>query len=81
MPRYHSHIRSLPDTRLHETLTLVGFVVSYFALMAVIVSSTAPFLSDSWATVWPTTLVAASFAASLIVCGLLVWPKHYRGRF
>ncbi len=81
MPRYHSHIRSLPDTRLHETLTLVGFVVSYFALMAVVVSSTMPFLSNNWSTMWPTTLVASFMAASLIVCGLFVWPKDYGGRF
>ena len=81
MPRYHSHIRALPDTRFHEALTLVGFVVSYFALMAVVVSSTMPFFSNTWSTVWPITLAAALIAASLIVRGLFVWPRDDRGRF
>jgi hypothetical protein len=81
MPRGTSRIRSIAETDLHEALTLVGFFFSYTALMAVVVSSTAPFLSSNWPSVWPLTLGAAVVAALLIVGGLFVWPKAIRPGF
>jgi hypothetical protein len=78
MPQGTSRIRSVAETDLHEALTLVGFFVSYSALMAVVVSSTAPFLSNNWPSLWPLTLAAAGVAALLIVGGLFVWRKAIR---
>jgi hypothetical protein len=75
MPQGTSRIRSTAESDLHEALTLVGFVLCYSALMAVVVSSTAPFLSNDWPSVWPFTLAAAVVAALLIVGSLFVWPK------
>jgi hypothetical protein len=75
MPQPSSRIRSVAETGLHETLTLVGFLFSYFALMVVVLSSTMPFLSNNWSVVWPPTLVSAGLAALLIIGGLFVWPK------
>ena len=76
-----SRIPSIAEADLHETLTLVGFFFGYSALMAVVVSSTAPFLSGNWSSVWPFTLAAAVVAALLIVAGLFVWPKASRPSF
>ena len=73
-----SAVRSIAEIDLHERLTLVGFTLSYFALMAVVVSSTMPFLLNNWSSVWPMTLGAALCAALLIVGGLFVPPKGYR---
>jgi hypothetical protein len=81
MPQGTSRIRSIAETDLHEALTLVGFVLCYTALMAVVVSSTAPFLSNNWSSVWPFTLAAAVVAALLMVAGLFVWPKAVRSGF
>jgi hypothetical protein len=81
MPQGTSRIRSIAETDLHEALTLVGFVLCYTALMAVVVSSTAPFLSNNWSSVWPFTLAAAVIAALLMVAGLFVWPKAVRSGF
>jgi hypothetical protein len=81
MPQGTSRIRSIAETDLHEALTLVGFFLSYSALMAVVVSSTAPFLSNAWPSVWPLTLAAAVVAAFLMVGGLFVWPKAIRSSF
>ena len=78
MPQGSSHGPSIAETDLHEALTLTGFVLCYAALMAVVVSSTAPFLSNNWSSVWPVTLTAALVAALLIVGGLFVWPKATR---
>ena len=75
MPQGTSRIRSAAETNLHEAVTRVGFFLSYSALMAVIISSTAPLLSDDWSSLWPFTLAAAAVAALLIVGGLFVWPK------
>ena len=73
MPQGTSHIRSAAETNLHEAVTRVGFFLSYSALMAVIISLTAPLFSNGWSSVWPFTLAAV--AALLIVGGLFVWPK------
>ena len=81
MPQATSRIRSIAETDLHEALTLVGFVLCYTALMTVVVSSTAPFLSNNWSSVWPFTLAAAVVAALLIGGGLFAWPKATRPRF
>jgi len=81
MPQGTSRIRSIAETDLHEALTLVGFVLSYSALMAIVVSSTAPFLSNNWSSVWPLSLAAGVVAALLIVGGLFVWPKATRPGF
>jgi hypothetical protein len=75
MPQSTSHIRSLAEIDLHERVTLVGFVLAYSAMMSLVVSSTTPFLSENWASVWPITLGVGCVAALLIVGGLLVWPK------
>ena len=55
---------------LHERVTLVGFVLAYSATMSVVVSSTTPFLSENWSSVWPITLGVGCVAALLIVGGL-----------
>ncbi len=81
MPQRASRIRSIAEADLHEALTLVGFFISYSVLMAVVVSSTAPFLADDWPSTWPFTLAAAVVAALLIVGGLFVWPKAVRPGF
>ena len=75
MPQGTSRIRSIAETDLHQALTLVGFILCYTAVMAVAVSSTAPFLSSNWSFVWPFTLAMAAVAALLIVGGLFVWHK------
>jgi hypothetical protein len=75
MPQASSRVRSIAESDLHEALTLVGFVLCYTALMAVVVSSTTPFLSSNWASVWPFTLATAAVAALFIVGGLFVWPR------
>jgi hypothetical protein len=66
---------------LHEALTAVGFLMSYFALMTVVVSSTMPFLSTNWSAVWPIALSAALLAALFIGGALFVWPTGYRHPF
>ena len=81
MPQATSRISSVAETDLHEALTLVGFVLGYSALMAIVVSSTAPFLSNSSSSVWPFPMAAALVAALLIVGGLFVWPKRSRPGF
>ena len=81
MPQGSSRVRSIAETDLHEALTLVGFVLCYTALMGVVVSSTAPFLSNNWSSVWPFTMAAALIAALLIVAGLFVWPRATRPGF
>ena len=78
MPQGTSRIRSVAETDLHEAVTRVGFFLSYSALMAVIISSTAPLFSNDWSSVWPFTLAAAAVAALLIVGGLFVWPAGVR---
>ena len=75
MPQGTSHIRSAAETNLHEAVTRVGFFLSYSALMAVVISSTAPFFSDDWSSVSAFTLVTFLVAALLVVGGLFVWPK------
>jgi hypothetical protein len=82
MPQCSLHIRSVAETGLHERLTLVGFAISYFALMAVVLSSTTPLLSNNWSTGWPITLIiAGALAALLIVVGLFVGRKALRKGF
>ena len=61
-------------TRPATTPTLL----SYSALMGVVISTTVPFLSYDWSSVWPFPLVAGLVAAHLVVCGLFVWPKATR---
>ena len=70
-----SHILSIAEIDLRERVTLVGFVLAYSAMMSVVVSSTTPFLSENWSSVWPITLGVGCVAALLIVGGLFVWPK------
>ena len=77
MTRVTSRIRPVAETRFHETLTLGGFLLSYFAMMALLITATMPFLSNSWSAVWPVTLTAGLLGAFLIVGGLFVWPKAY----
>ena len=81
MPQGTSRILSIPESDLHEALTLVGFVLCYSALMAVVVSSTTPFLSSNWSSVWPYTLAAAAVAALLNMGGLFVRARATRPRF
>jgi hypothetical protein len=76
-----SRVRSIAETDLHEAFTLVGFVLCYTALMAVVVSSAAPFFSSDWSSLWPFTLAAAAIAALLIVGGLFIRPRATRVRF
>jgi hypothetical protein len=75
MPQGTSHIRSIAEIDLRERVTLVGFVLAYSAMMSVVVSSTTPFLSENWSSVWPITLGVGCVAALLIVGGLFVWPQ------
>jgi len=75
MAQATSRIHTVAETDLHEAVTRVGFLLSYSALMAIVVTSTAPFLSDDWSSVWAFTLVAALVATLLVVGGLFVWPK------
>lgn len=81
MPQASPRVRSVAETDLHEALTLVGFVLCYTALMAVVVSSTAPFLSNNWSSLWPFTLTAAAVAALLIMGGLFIRPRTIRPGF
>ena len=81
MPHGTPRILSSAESDLREALTLVGFVLCYTALMAIVVSSTAPFLSSNWSSVWPFTLAATAVAALLIVGGLFVRPRATRPRF
>jgi hypothetical protein len=81
MPQGTSRIRSIAEINLHERLTLIGFILSYFALMAVVVSATMPFLSSNWSSLWPMALAAALCAALLIVGALSVLPKSHRHGF
>jgi hypothetical protein len=81
MPQGTSHIHSVAETDLHEAVTRVGFLLSYSALMAVVISTTAPFLSSDWSSVWPFTFAAALVAALLVVGSLFVWPKATRSGF
>ena len=78
MPQGSSRVRSMAEVDFHEALTLAGFVLCYTALMAVVVSSTAPFLSNNWPSVWPFTLLAAVAAGFLIGGGLFVGSKATR---
>ena len=75
MPQATSRIHTVPETDLHEAVTRVGFLLSYSALMALVISTTAPFLSDEWSSMWAFTLVMALVAALLVVGGLFVWRK------
>jgi hypothetical protein len=75
MPQGTSRIRSIAEIELDERLTLVGFLLSYSALMAIVVSSASPFLSENWSSLWPITLAIGCVAALFIVAGLLVRPK------
>ena len=75
MPQGTTRIQSAPEADLHDAVTRVGFLLSYSALMAVVISTTAPFPFNDSSSVWPFTLVAALVAALLIVAGLFVWPK------
>jgi hypothetical protein len=74
MPHATSRIHTVAETDLHEAVTRVGFLLSYSALMAIVITSTVPFLSD-WSSVWAFTLVWALVATLLVVGGLFVWPK------
>ena len=75
MPQGTSRIRSIAESNLHERLTVVGFLMGYSALMAVVVSSATAFLSENWSSLWPLTLGVGCAAALLIVAGLFAWPK------
>ena len=77
MPQGTTRIHSAPEADLHDAVTRVGFLLSYSTLMAIVISTTAPFVSNGWSSVWPFTLVAAL----LIVAGLFVWPKAIRPGF
>ena len=81
MPQASPRVRSVAETDLHEALTLVGFVLCYTALMAVVVSSTGPFLSNNWSSLWPFTLAGAAVAALLITGGLFIWTRAIRPGF
>jgi hypothetical protein len=81
MPQGTTRIHSGPESDLHDAVTRVGFLLSYSALMAVVISTTTPFPSNDWSSVWPFTLVAALVAALLVVGGLFVWPKAIRPGF
>jgi hypothetical protein len=79
MLRNRLQTHPVAETSLHEALTLVGFLLSYFALMGLVISSTVPFFSDQWSAVWPVPLVTGFVATGLIVTGLFFWPKSYAG--
>jgi len=81
MPQGTSRIHTVAESELHEAVTRVGFLLSYSALMALVISTTAPFLSNDLSAVWPFTLVAGLVAALLVVGGLFVWPKAMRPGF
>ena len=78
MPQGTSRIHTVAETDLHEAVTRVGFLLSYSALMGVVISTTVPFLSYDWSSVWPFPLVAGLVATLLVVGGLFVWPKATR---
>jgi hypothetical protein len=78
MPQGTSRIHTVAETDLLEAVTRVGFLLSYSALMGVVISTTVPFLSYDWSSVWPFPLVAGLVAALLVVGGLFVWPKATR---
>jgi len=83
MSQATSRLRSIAETHVHEAFTLVGFFLCYSAFMSVVVSSTTPFFSNSWASFswasfWPPAL-AAAVVATLMAAGLtLAWPKAIR---
>jgi hypothetical protein len=81
MPQGTSRIHTVAETDLHQAVTRVGFLLSYSALMALVISTTAPFLSNDLSSVWAFTLVAGLVAAFLVVGGLFVWPKAMRPGF
>ena len=81
MPQGTSRIHTAAETDLHEAVTRVGFLLSYSALMALVISTTAPFLFNDLSSVWPFTLVAGLVAALLVIGGLFVWPKAIRPGF
>jgi hypothetical protein len=81
MPQGTSRIHTVAENDLHEAVTRVGFLLSYSALMALVISTAAPLLSNDLSSVWPLTLVAALVAALLVVGGLFVWPRATRSRF
>ena len=78
MLRNRLHATAVADTHLHQARTLIGFLLSYLALMGLIISSTVPFLSDRWSPVWQLPLVTGFVAASLIVTGCF-WPNDHDG--
>ena len=53
MPQGTSRILIVAETDLLEVVTRVGFLLSYSALMGVVISTTVPFLSYDWSSVWP----------------------------
>jgi hypothetical protein len=75
MPQGTPRIHSVAETDLQDAVTRGGFLLSYSALMGVVVSTTTPFVSNDWSSVWLFTLAAAAVAALLVVGGLFVWPK------
>jgi hypothetical protein len=77
MPQGTSRIHTVAENDLHEAVTRVGFLLSYSALMALVISTTGPSLSNDLSSVWPFTLVAV-VAALLVVGGLFVWPRTTR---
>ena len=80
MPQGTPRILSIAETDLHEALTLVGFVLCYTALIAIVVFSTAPFLFSNWSSLWPFTLASAAVAALFIVGRLFTRPRAARVR-
>jgi hypothetical protein len=52
---------------LHERLTIVGFVLTYLASFAAIMSADMPALKPFWMVIWPGTLATGVVGLTLIV--------------
>ena len=58
----------------HETLTLIGFFLIYFAVTGGMVAASIPALQNYWSTIWLIPVVAGVIGGGLIVA------SHFVGR-
>jgi hypothetical protein len=64
----------------HETLTLIGFFLAYFAAMGAMIAGVMPALKDYWSTVWLLVLIVGVVAGACIVASKFI-GNGYRPRF